>query len=464
MASISLKLNDMANYEKINSINVKDDGIAYHLVCLQRADYKAFNLKTKKKSSTQNGGIWEKRRAIHLTSFELITEFVRENIVLKRESYYLKDLYTIYTSIFAEEAKKAGVNIETSCYNQNHLIHKLKQKFGDEIQTQLYKNKNFVFNSELSVAEATMRINKDRLGYVKSEMIAIALHLRKIILNMNVKHIPKQNICEDDLQNGECEVPEELYSFIKTLIVGPYKRSKRNDIRIKTISDNIIFAASGGKIKPATNILLGMVMKSETSSRKVIEILNKLGHSICYHSVEEFETELAYEGAQRDCMIPKGLISGDPNLHTALAFDNYDRFVETVNGKDSMHDTVGIVYQNKSELENLQCQNNVHSDPGLRRRRKYLPPRETVIVPYLNQQKNQFLMTDILCEAPRTLNSAINLNNMWMFSHALNTKDSKRWYEWNSNKHVDVNPIQQIGYIRPINYSPTSNTIVNKNP
>ncbi|KZS05943.1 Glioma tumor suppressor-like protein [Daphnia magna] len=32
-----------------------------------------------------------------------------------------------------------------------------------------------------------------------------------------------------------------------------------------------------------------------------------------------------------------------------VAFDNYDRFVETLTGKDTLHDTVGIVYQDVSE-------------------------------------------------------------------------------------------------------------------
>ena len=35
----------------------------------------------------------------------------------------------------------------------------------------------------------------------------------------------------------------------------------------------------------------------------------------------------------------------------SLSFDNYDRYVETLTGKDTLHDTVGIAYQN--EIESL---------------------------------------------------------------------------------------------------------------
>ena len=61
-----------------------------------------------------------------------------------------------------------------------------------------------------------------------------------------------------------------------------------------------------------------MVMKSTVGSRKVIDILNRLGHSVSYTTVEEL------------C-----------------------RFVETLSGKDTLHDTVGIAYQlSAEEIEN----------------------------------------------------------------------------------------------------------------
>ena len=41
------------------------------------------------------------------------------------------------------------------------------------------------------------------------------------------------------------------------------------------------------------------------------------------------------------------------SLATGVAFDNFDRFVETLSGKDTLHDTVGIAYQlSTEEIEN----------------------------------------------------------------------------------------------------------------
>ena len=39
-----------------------------------------------------------------------------------------------------------------------------------------------------------------------------------------------------------------------------------------------------------------------------------------------------------------------------MAFDNFDRFVETLSGKDTLHDTVGIVYQCDTTTTNASIQ------------------------------------------------------------------------------------------------------------
>ena len=39
----------------------------------------------------------------------------------------------------------------------------------------------------------------------------------------------------------------------------------------------------------------------------------------------------------------------NPNLNTENVFGNYDRYLETLTGKNTLHDTVGIVYQDVFE-------------------------------------------------------------------------------------------------------------------
>ena len=60
------------------------------------------------------------------------------------------------------------------------------------------------------------------------------------------------------------------------------------------------------------------------------------------------------------------------SLCTGIAFDNFDRIVETLSGKDTLHDTVGITYQRIQSVEERQLDDapgpSEDSPPNIRRR------------------------------------------------------------------------------------------------
>ena len=78
---------------------------------------------------------------------------------------------------------------------------------------------------------------------------------------------------------------------------------KQKEIRVKSHSQDAIYALTDGNVKPSKQLKLGLVIKKLTSSRNVVEIFNRYGHSASYN-------------------------------------------VETTTGKDTLHDRVGIAYQN----------------------------------------------------------------------------------------------------------------------
>ena len=75
-------------------------------------------------------------------------------------------------------------------------------------------------------------------------------------------------------------------------------------------------------------------MKSLTGSRRVVEILNHMGHAVSYHTVESMETEIASKIATEGQFLPDMLLS-QVSLSTSLAWDNYDELTETLSGKDT---------------------------------------------------------------------------------------------------------------------------------
>lgn len=121
-------------------------------------------------------------------------------------------------------------------------------------------------------------------------------------------------------------------------------------------------------IKTPKHICLGMALKSLTSSRKVIDIINRYGHCISYSAVEELETEATFTSTLRTGLCPEA-INKTQDLSAGVAYDNYDSFVETKAGKDTLHDTLGIIYQNIN-LDKLEDDEGLPQTFTNRRRRR----------------------------------------------------------------------------------------------
>ncbi|KAL3265545.1 hypothetical protein HHI36_009750 [Cryptolaemus montrouzieri] len=74
---------------------------------------------------------------------------------------------------------------------------------------------------------------------------------------------------------------------------------------------------------------------------------------------QELETEATISSVHRSQVCPPDIIL-NPSLCTGVAFDNFDRYVDTLNGKETLHDTVGIIYQN---IDN-NSQSELNQDDG----------------------------------------------------------------------------------------------------
>ncbi|GFW65257.1 hypothetical protein TNCV_395231 [Trichonephila clavipes] len=152
----------------------------------------------------------------------------------------------------------------------------------------------------------------------------------------------------EDLINGEYTIPEKVDRFFKAIIGGKDIR-RRDGVNCHRLSNllasDAIYCVSNGTVKPSKHITLGMTVKSLTSSRKMINILNRLGHCCNYNTLEELETEATISSVNRSQISPPDIIQS-PSLSTGISFDNFDRYVDTLTGKDTLHDTVGIIYQN----------------------------------------------------------------------------------------------------------------------
>lgn len=116
------------------------------------------------------------------------------------------------------------------------------------------------------------------------------------------------NITAFDLINGECEIPDDVSKFFRSIICGndPMTIKSCNCTRkVKSIVQDVIYAVNHGKIKTSKHITLAMTLKSITSSRKVIDIINKYGHCLSYNTIEELKTEATFASCPNRLFVPK---------------------------------------------------------------------------------------------------------------------------------------------------------------
>ena len=174
----------------------------------------------------------------------------------------------------------------------------------------------------------------------------VAFKLRQEIMTASSIKLT-EHLKVEDIFKGEVEVPDLVQNFFKYLIGGPDSHKwdlESRKRRIKPISQDVVFSTTSGIKKPSKHLQLGLAIKSLTGSRKVVEIQNRIGHCVSYSTAEELETELTFEANKNSKEIPFGMKT-TPEFNAGIAWDNFNRFVETKSGKDTLHDTVGIAYQ-----------------------------------------------------------------------------------------------------------------------
>ena len=113
-----------------------------------------------------------------------------------------------------------------------------------------------------------------------------------------------------------------------------------------SFSQDIVYAVTCGKTKHPKQVLLSYGVKTLTGNVELLQILNRFGHGISYHQLEENDTALCIEkiasNLNQSPIIPKAI---QANLFTNLAWDNIDRLEETLTGEGTTHHVNGIIVQ-----------------------------------------------------------------------------------------------------------------------
>lgn len=384
-------------------------------------------------------------------------------------------------------------SITISSFSDRHLERKLMETFDKKIKNIYAEKKKF-----LAPFSATLLTYKDlfKTMAVKETIRSVATQLREEILNSTRRELP-ENCTAEDLMMGECDyVPELLTCFLESFICGDVshlskkaresKKSKK-ELSIFSIGQDLIYAAFGHRIKTSKHITLGLAVKSLCNSKKVVNILSRCGHCCSYTTLEELETELTFSTVNSAYVCPEDILR-HPDLNTGVAFDKFDRFVETLNGKDTLHDTVGIIFQdivqNPDPVSVESSSSCVHENSAIdeimhgnfsesavittktkNRKRKAFEEVTFKLHPFTKKLKiTTVSQLDIskLNKAPDNLSTWKQLDVTWMLLHKCKISDVPMWVGFHSKILIDDSRVQQVSYLTPINESPTNNSTVLK--
>ena len=331
-----------------------------------------------------------------------------------------------------------------------------------------------VFSSDIEITEAYAYAQEK----TKSEFLVdeAALSLRCTVLNiLNTSESLQYPLNASDIAKGEGHVPHILIRFFTLLYTGKPQISaatERARRLIESVSEDVVYGVTRGKVKPPKYCLLGMGIKSMTGSKKVVNILNHFGHSIGYHVSEELETDLAISISDRDLTRPDEILPLE-GLATGLAFDNYDENCETLSGSGTLHDTVGITYQNVSDSESHSininqsdeqtgCQQDPASFEVAKRSgkmRSFDAPQYDV-QPYRKKPRISTFEYSIKTPAkPSNLKQVQHRDVIWVILSIMKTS-LPMWAAWNSLITKDSLPRQTIGYLQNISLPPTRLDVV----
>jgi len=142
------------------------------------------------------------------------------------------------------------------------------------------------------------------------------------------------------------------------------------------------------------------------------------------------------------------------------AYDNYDELVHTLSGLDSLHDTMGIFYQNVNmDAEDIDevPQPVLPTEQRRRSRKRKLDVTPVEIAPYRKKPRMDKFEYPTIDHQPlaELSHQALKLDTLFMVGHSMDTKTVPMWGGFNARVHQDKLPKQVVHYLpninRPIN-------------
>ena len=388
-------------------------------------------------------------------ALKAMISYVTDKVIEGNRPELLKSIYQQYCE-YCEEVDEIPVSTAQS------LGDILVCRIGSKIQLNSPKSKKLgVVVHHCDFPADAIRAAFDFGSSDESIVIRTALILRKALKCVKHSKMPC-NLTTDCLFKDEGSPPDIATEFFKVLYGGLNESNYTADIlrRADSSSQDSLFIVSKRLVKPKKHLMLGLGVKSLTGSRKLLTILNRFGHTVNYHCAEELETELALAQQQTGLICPEGT---QKNCVMGLAFDNYDELTHPLSGAESLHDTMGILYQVDLPSETVIGESSTTSEKTLaskQSRKRTLPLTDTPLDPYQKRPQMCAFSHRLTQVTTSRHTSELKKDQIWTMCHALQLENIPMWAVFNSQSFIDTAPKQVVLYMPNLNQPPTSLAVV----
>ena len=142
-------------------------------------------------------------------------------------------------------------------------------------------------------------------------------------------------------------IPDQLQKFLEYVLTGKsgYHSTKTHRL-IYSIGQDVCRAATNGKWKMPKHILICMTLHHLFRSKEMITLMNRFGHSESHSFALELETAIARSMDETSSVLTNQIVR-NPTAPSVFhsEFDNFDQFVNDIQGKGSIHTAHGIMLQ-----------------------------------------------------------------------------------------------------------------------
>eukprot|EP00058_Branchiostoma_floridae_P019404 XP_002604894.1 hypothetical protein BRAFLDRAFT_77273 [Branchiostoma floridae] len=399
-------------------------------------------------------------------AYKGLFDFIRNEVIANSKVLKMTEL----SLRLADSMKSLGFpNVKDS--TKKHMRQRIEREFASTLHIFSDDKGRLVIHPD-NVSKCDLIIRNQKLEKELEEAKALlqrdtvtqaALLIREDIRNQESPQCWPPMATETEA--SEEIIPASVINFLCNLLTGGYKHghdevSQRVKRLVNSFGCDLVYAVSHGRVKTPKHTSLAFSVKSLTGNVELIQLLNRLGHSISYSQMEEISTALCLQklsSTDSDLALPSDLHN---QVFTTLAWDNIDRLEETISGGGTSHRVNGIAVQPKvtkpTEVKPLP--------PVAKTKKRSIDAPHTTLPLYnAGQREGPEPCQSMDLEEEDITHTALLKNMIWVIARVIQQKEQSisSWTGFNIKSRSDVPVIRDnVCYLPTINAPATQMSTV----